>query len=161
MKGCLHGTESALYPIGSEVPLKALNRCLTWPALSFNKSTGQASWLAPLAKNLHVMQDTSVWFPWRRDRLPTPVFLCFPWGSDGTESMSAVRETWVQPLGWEDPSTLQYSCPENPHGQRSLEGHSSRGHKESDVTETKHSPARKHSMQKWSSAEKTEAGDQG
>ena len=30
---------------------------------------------------------------------------------------------------------LEYSCPENPHGQRSLAGYSSRGHKESDMTE--------------------------
>ena len=30
---------------------------------------------------------------------------------------------------------LQYFCPENPHGQRSLVGYSPRGHKESDTTE--------------------------
>ena len=30
---------------------------------------------------------------------------------------------------------LQYSCLENPHGQRSLVGSSPRGHKESDTTE--------------------------
>ena len=30
---------------------------------------------------------------------------------------------------------FQYSCLENPHGQRSLTGYSSWGHKESDVTE--------------------------
>ena len=30
---------------------------------------------------------------------------------------------------------LQYSCLENPHGQRSLAGYSSRGHKELDTTE--------------------------
>ena len=30
---------------------------------------------------------------------------------------------------------LQYSCLENPHGQRSLAGYSPRGHKESDTTE--------------------------
>ena len=40
--------------------------------------------------------------PWRRDRLPTPVFLGFPGGSDGKESAHSV-ETWVQSLGWEDP----------------------------------------------------------
>ena len=37
---------------------------------------------------------------WRRDRLPTPVFLGFPGGSAGEAVM---RETWVQPLGREDP----------------------------------------------------------
>ena len=30
---------------------------------------------------------------------------------------------------------LQYSCLENPHGQRSLEGYSPWGHKELDMTE--------------------------
>ena len=30
---------------------------------------------------------------------------------------------------------LLYSCLENPHGQRSLEGYSPRDHKESDMTE--------------------------
>ena len=34
-----------------------------------------------------------------------------------------------------DGNPLQYSCLENPHGQRSLAGYSSRGHKESDMTE--------------------------
>ena len=36
-------------------------------------------------------------FPWRRDRLPTPVFLGFPGGSDGKES-ACNAETWVQSL---------------------------------------------------------------
>ena len=31
---------------------------------------------------------------------------------------------------------LQYSCLENPHGQRSLAGYSPRGRKKSDTTET-------------------------
>ena len=29
---------------------------------------------------------------------------------------------------------LQYSCPENPHGQRTLAGYRPRGHRESDMT---------------------------
>ena len=33
---------------------------------------------------------------------------------------------------------LQYSCLENPHGQRSLEGYSPWGRKESDITEVIH-----------------------
>ena len=42
------------------------------------------------------------------------------------KNLPAVRETWVQFLGWEDPlegghgNPLQYSCLEDPHGQRSL-----------------------------------------
>ena len=57
-------------------------------------------------------------------------------------------ETWVLPLGWEDfpggghGNPLQYSCLENPHGQKSLAGYSPGGRKESDMTEaTKHSTA--------------------
>ena len=48
---------------------------------------------------------------------------------------------WVRSLGWEDPleqgmaTPLQYSCLENPHGQRSLAGYSPWGHKEVDMTE--------------------------
>ena len=53
------------------------------------------------------MQETLVRFlgwedRWRRDRLPTPVFLGFPCGSAGKES-ARNAETWVQSLGWEDP----------------------------------------------------------
>jgi len=39
---------------------------------------------------------------WRRDRLPTPVFVGFPGDSIGKES-ACNWETWVQSLGWEDP----------------------------------------------------------
>ena len=56
------------------------------------------------------------------------------------KNLPAVRETWVGSLGWEDPleeglATLQYSCLENPHGQRSLVGYSPWTYKESDMTE--------------------------
>ena len=36
----------------------------------------------------------------RRDRLPIPVFLGFPGGSDGRDDSAYI---WVQSLGWEDP----------------------------------------------------------
>ena len=48
----------------------------------------------------------------------------------------AIQETWVQSLGWEDPleagmaNPVQYSCLENPHGQRSLAGYNPWGCKE-------------------------------
>ena len=50
-----------------------------------------ASLVAQLVKNPPTMQETLAQFlgrevPWRRDRLPTPVFLGFPCGSDGKES---------------------------------------------------------------------------
>ena len=50
-----------------------------------------ASLVAQLVKNLPAMQKTPVRFlgqkiPWRRDRLPTPVFMGFLGGSDCKES---------------------------------------------------------------------------
>ena len=39
--------------------------------------------------------------PWRRDRLPTPVFLALPGGSAGKESACNAGDS-VQFLGWED-----------------------------------------------------------
>ena len=61
-----------------------------------------------------------------------------PGGSDGKES--ACNEGGLGLiLGWENPlvagNQLQYCCLENPHGQRSLEGCSPQGRKESDMTE--------------------------
>ena len=51
----------------------------------------RASLIAQLVKNLPVMQETLVQFLvrkicWRRDKLPTPVFLGFPGGSAGIRS---------------------------------------------------------------------------
>ena len=40
--------------------------------------------------------------PWRRNRLPTPVFLGFP-GGETVKNLPAMWETWVPSLGWEDP----------------------------------------------------------
>ena len=71
---------------------------------------------------------------WRRDRLPTPVFLVFP-VAQLVKNPSAMLETWVQSLGWEDSPgegkgyLLQYSGLEN-----SMDC-SPWGHKESDLTE--------------------------
>ena len=67
--------------------------------------------IAQLINNLPAVQETLVQFLggeicWRRDRLPTPVFLGFPCGSAGKKKkkkMPAVQETWVWSLGWEDP----------------------------------------------------------
>ena len=69
----------------------------------------------------------------------TPVFL----GSLVAQTVMnppAMRETWVPSLGWEDHleehgNPLQYSCLQNPHGQRSLAGCSSWGHEELDMIE--------------------------
>ena len=62
----------------------------------------QASLIAQLVKNLPAMQETEFdsWVRkicWRRDRLPTPVFLGCPCGSAGKESTCNAAD-----LGWED-----------------------------------------------------------
>ena len=63
---------------------------------------------AQLVKNLPAMQETRGSipglgrFPWRRDRLPTPVFLGFPGDSDCKESACNVGDLGLIP-GWEDP----------------------------------------------------------
>ena len=79
-------------------------------------------------------------FPWRRDRLSTPVFLGFPGGSDSKESSCNEGDLGLIPglgrsLGGGHGSPLQYSCLENPHEPRSLVGYSPWGCKESDLTE--------------------------
>ena len=50
------------------------------------------------------------------------------------KNLPAMQETWVRFLGWDNPfgegnsNSLQYSCLENPGGQRSLAGYSPWGH---------------------------------
>ena len=78
--------------------------------------------------------------PWRRDRLPTPVFLGFLGGLECKESACNVGDLGLIPGLGRSPgrghgNPLQYSCLGNPHGQRSLEGYSPWGHKEQDTTE--------------------------
>ena len=68
------------------------------------------------------------------NRLTYAIFL----GTETVKNLPVIRETWVSSLGWEDPleeGMATHSCLENPHGQRSLEGYSPWGHKESDTTE--------------------------
>ena len=64
----------------------------------------------------------------------------FPGGSDGKESACNAGDPGSIPESGRSPGEgigypLQYSCLENPHGQRSLAGYSPRSHKESDMTE--------------------------
>ena len=56
------------------------------------------------------------------------------------KNLPAMWETWFDPwvgkIPWKGAwQPLQYSYLENPHGQRSLGGHSPWGHKELDMTE--------------------------
>ena len=80
------------------------------------------------------MQDTQVWFlgqkfPWRRDRLFTPVFLSFSGGLDSKESNYNVGDLGQIPglrrcPGGGHDNPFQYSCLKNPHGQKTLLGYS-------------------------------------
>jgi len=63
--------------------------------------------------------------PWRRDKLPIPVFLGFPRGSDSKESSWNVGDLGLIPGLGRSPgerhgNALQYSSLKNPHGERSL-----------------------------------------
>ena len=79
--------------------------------------------IAQLVKNLPAMQETPVWFLgqkilWRRDRLPTPVFLGFPCGSAGKEATCNAGDLGLIPglgrsLGEGKGYPLQYSGLEN------------------------------------------------
>ena len=58
--------------------------------------------MAQLVKNPPAMQETPVQFlgqedPWRRDRLPTPVFWGFPCGSAGKESACNAEDLGLIP----------------------------------------------------------------
>ena len=111
--------------------------CASW-------STYWTSLVAQIVSNLPAMQETQSQslvgkIPWRRDRLSTPVFLHFPDGSDGKESACNMRDLGSIPglgrsLGGGHGNPLQYSCLENPHGQRSPVGYSPWGHEDSDTT---------------------------
>ena len=79
-------------------------------------------------------------FPRRRERLPTPVFLSFSGGSGGKAStcnagdLGSTSGLGKSPGGGHS-NPLQYSCLENPLGQRSLVGYIPWCHRESDTVE--------------------------
>ena len=109
-----------------------------------------ASLIAQLVKNPPAMQEAPVRFlgpedRWRRDRLPTPVFLGLPGGSAGKESSCNVGDLDSVPglgrshrertathssiMAW------RISWAGKSHGWRSLVGSSPWGREESDTTE--------------------------
>ena len=67
----------------------------------------------------------------------------FPGGARDKEAACQWRrlrrggfDPWLEKIPWRRAwQPLQYSCPENPHGQRSLEGYSPQGLKEEGMTE--------------------------
>ena len=90
----------------------------------------QYSWgslVAQLVKNLPAMQETLVWSlgwedtRWRRSKLPTPVFLGYPDGSDGEQSAHNAGDLGLIPGLGRSPGDgkgypLQYSGLENSMG---------------------------------------------
>ena len=50
------------------------------------------------------------------------------------KNLSAMQETWVQSLGWEDSMVKGVRLPGEFHGKRRLAGYSPLGHKESNTT---------------------------
>ena len=82
------------------------------------------SLVTQLGKNLPSMQETPVQFlvrkiPWRRDKLPTSIFLGFPWASDSKWSACNEGDLGLSPGLRRSPggghgNPLQYSCLGNP-----------------------------------------------
>ena len=68
------------------------------------------------------------------------ISLVLPGGSDAKESACNASDLGLIPRLGRSPgrghgNLIQYSCLENPHGQRNLVGYSPWGHKELDTTE--------------------------
>ena len=88
----------------------------------------QASLVAQLVKDPPAVQETPFdsWvgkIPWRRDRLPTSIFLTFPGGSVSKESPCNTGDLGFLPWLGRSPrggqgNPLQYSCLENPMDTR-------------------------------------------
>ena len=109
-------------------------------------TSSRASLLAQLVKNLPAMQETLVQFLGQEDPLEKGyhssinTHSSIPGGSDGKESTRNMGDMGSIPglgrcPGEGKGNPLQYSCLENPYGQKSLGGYSSWGRKESDTTE--------------------------
>ena len=90
----IHGVAKSWTQLSNWTELKVIT--LTFPVgevFKFKMATyiDGASLLAQLVKNPPVLHETPVWFlvgkiRWRRDSLPSPVFLGFPGGSVSKES---------------------------------------------------------------------------
>ena len=77
---------------------------------------------------------------WGKKPVSEDCLVGFPGGSDGKESSCNASDLGLIPglgraPGGGHGNPLQYTCLENPHGQRSLAGYSPWGRKELDTTE--------------------------
>ena len=102
------------------------NAPFTYPILSsFEGFPGSSASKESVCKSRRPQFDSWVRkLPWRRDRLPTPVFLDFSGGSDHKESTCNAGNLGLIPGLGRSPggghgNSLQYFCLENPHQQRS------------------------------------------
>ena len=99
-----------------------------------------ASLIAQLVKNSPAMQET--WFNswvgkirWRRDRLPTPLFLGFPCGSAGKESARNAGDLASIPGLGKSPGEGKGYPPQRSGLENSMDCIVHGGRKESDATE--------------------------
>ena len=143
--GCGRKTNNNCFPAYSQFSIpQAFPFALSGKTFESKHCIQWASLVAHLVMSLQCRRPPlDSWvgkIPWRKVRVPTPVFLGFPGGSDGKESPCNAGDLCSVPGLGRSPggghgNPLQYSCLENPHGQRRLEGYSPWGCKKSDTTE--------------------------
>ena len=112
-----------------------------WWLVIINYAQFGASLVTQQVKTLPAMQETAVWLlgwehPLEKRQAPHSVFLGFPGSSCRNEFTCNSGALGLIPgsgrfLGGGHGDSLQYSCLENPQGQRSLVGYSSQGCKKS------------------------------
>ena len=111
-----------------------------------NNSLELRSW--SMQRENHIMKIRAV-SEWKRKKCRVSIILGFPGGTavknppanaEDRRDVGSVPELG-RPPGGRHGNLLQYSCLENPNGQRSLLGYSPQGGKESYMTEvTEHTP---------------------
>ena len=133
-------------PPGPAIPGILQARTLEWVAIS---SSNAWKW------KVKVKSLSRVWLlaiPWTAPH-QAPPSMGFSRQEETLKNLPAMWETQVKSLGWKDPLEKGMAIhsrflPKEFHGQRSLEGYSPCGCKESDRTEqfpTFHFPSRQHS----------------
>ena len=117
------------------------NSSIVFTLLSLISEAWRASLAVQLVRNLP--QCRRPWFNswvrkihWRKDRLPTPVFLGFPGDKVCPQFRRPGFNPWVGEIPWRKAwQPTPVLLPGESHGQRNLVGYSPWDHKESDTTE--------------------------